>query len=180
MRQYHTHACLISGQPTPNLTPLLDQSIAPKRVVMFVSQEMQAKANSLEAVIKGRGIQCQKITVDSPNDIYALQKLFLNFIDQDDQEDIAFNITGGTKPMAIAAQEIARMAGKDVFYVEIQTGNITFLSDPDKPAPIPFQLKNKLKHADKTSQSVDDFEQFGSVFDGNFNRDECYDRQNIS
>jgi len=41
-------------------------------------------------------------------------------------------------------------------------------------------LKNKLKHADKTSQSVDDFDQFGAVFDGNFNRDECYDRQNIS
>jgi hypothetical protein len=33
---------------------------------------------------------------------------------------------------------------------------------------------------DKTSQSVDDFDQFGAVFDGKFNRDECYDRQSFS
>jgi len=41
-------------------------------------------------------------------------------------------------------------------------------------------LKNKLKHPDNTSQSVDDLDQFGAVFDGKFNRVECYDRQNIS
>lgn len=41
-------------------------------------------------------------------------------------------------------------------------------------------LINKLKHTDNTSQSVDDFDQFGAVFDGKFVRDECYDRQNIS
>jgi len=41
-------------------------------------------------------------------------------------------------------------------------------------------LRNKLKHADNTSHNVDDFDQFGAVFDGKFNRDECYDRQNIS
>jgi hypothetical protein len=41
-------------------------------------------------------------------------------------------------------------------------------------------LRNKLKDADKTNQSVDDFVQFGAVFEGKFNRDECYDRQSIS
>lgn len=41
-------------------------------------------------------------------------------------------------------------------------------------------LRNKLKQTDKTSQSVDDFDQFGAVFDGKFNRDECYDRQSFS
>jgi hypothetical protein len=41
-------------------------------------------------------------------------------------------------------------------------------------------LKSKLKQADKTSQNVDDFDQFGTVFDGQFNREECYDRQNLS
>ena len=41
-------------------------------------------------------------------------------------------------------------------------------------------LKSKLKHADKTDQNVNDFDQFGSVFDGNFDRDACYDREIIS
>lgn len=41
-------------------------------------------------------------------------------------------------------------------------------------------LRNKLKYTDKTNQSVDDFDQFGAVFDGQFKRDECYDRHGIS
>jgi hypothetical protein len=36
-------------------------------------------------------------------------------------------------------------------------------------------LRNKLKHLDKTSQNVDDFDQFGSVFDDKFDRDVCYE-----
>ncbi len=41
-------------------------------------------------------------------------------------------------------------------------------------------LRSKLKHAEKTSQSVDEFDQFGAVFDGKLNRNECYDRQSFS
>jgi hypothetical protein len=41
-------------------------------------------------------------------------------------------------------------------------------------------LRSKLKQTDKTSQNVDDFDQFGAVFDGKFSREECYDRQNLS
>jgi hypothetical protein len=41
-------------------------------------------------------------------------------------------------------------------------------------------LKSKLKHAEKTTQNVNDFDQFGSVFDGKFDREACNDRQSIS
>lgn len=41
-------------------------------------------------------------------------------------------------------------------------------------------LKNKLKHTDQPIHSVDDFDQFGAVYDGKLNREECYDRQSIS
>lgn len=41
-------------------------------------------------------------------------------------------------------------------------------------------LRSKLKPTSLTNQSVDDFDQFGAVFDGKFNRDECYDRQSVS
>ena len=41
-------------------------------------------------------------------------------------------------------------------------------------------LRSKLKHTDTDSQNVDAFDQFGAVFDGQFDRDECYDRQSIS
>lgn len=41
-------------------------------------------------------------------------------------------------------------------------------------------LKSKLKSESHPAQAVGEFDQFGVVFDGQFNRDECYDRQNIS
>lgn len=41
-------------------------------------------------------------------------------------------------------------------------------------------LKSKLKSQSQATQGVSEFDQFGDVFDGRFNRDECYDRQNLS
>jgi len=41
-------------------------------------------------------------------------------------------------------------------------------------------LKSKIKSESQVTQGVSEFDQFGVVFDGRFNRDECYDRQNLS
>jgi hypothetical protein len=41
-------------------------------------------------------------------------------------------------------------------------------------------LKAKLNYSKDKIQSMDEFDQFGAVFDGKFNRDECYDRQVFS
>ncbi|WP_295437483.1 hypothetical protein [uncultured Thiodictyon sp.] len=39
-----THLCLVSAQPTPNLTPLLDPGLAPRRVILLVSPDMSRRA----------------------------------------------------------------------------------------------------------------------------------------
>ena len=41
-------------------------------------------------------------------------------------------------------------------------------------------LKSKLMQNKKPVQEMNEFDQFGAVFDGKFNRDECYDRQALS
>lgn len=38
-------------------------------------------------------------------------------------------------------------------------------------------LKTKRMQARDAAQEMSEFDQFGAVFDGQFNRDECYDRQ---
>lgn len=38
-------------------------------------------------------------------------------------------------------------------------------------------LKAKRERTRDSSQEMNEFDQFGAVFDGQFNRDECYDRQ---
>ena len=40
-------------------------------------------------------------------------------------------------------------------------------------------LKSKIQDK-KPMQEMNEFDQFGAVFDGKFNRDECYDRQALS
>ncbi len=41
-------------------------------------------------------------------------------------------------------------------------------------------LKSKLASKPQATQGMSEFDQFGAVYDGRFNRDECYDRQNLS
>ncbi len=41
-------------------------------------------------------------------------------------------------------------------------------------------LKTKLQKSKSPVQGMSEFDQFGAVFDGQFNRDECYDRQVFS
>ena len=41
-------------------------------------------------------------------------------------------------------------------------------------------LKSRLMQTKNPVQEMNEFEQFGAVFDGKFNRDECYDRQVFS
>ncbi|NOU13374.1 MAG: DUF1887 domain-containing protein, partial [Methylococcaceae bacterium] len=40
-----THLILVSAQPIPNLTPVLDDNLKPKKVIMLVSADMQERSN---------------------------------------------------------------------------------------------------------------------------------------
>ena len=62
------------------------------------------------------------------------------------------------------------------------TEEIRFLPEMQAREVLDFvgYLRNKLNHLDKCNQNVDDFDQFGAIFDGKFSREECYDRQIIS
>lgn len=59
-------------------------------------------------------------------------------------EDIVLNVTGGTKPMAIVAQELFRMAGKPVFYVDIASDAVWWL-DSGETSP-QWKIICKLQH----------------------------------
>jgi hypothetical protein len=124
-----THLCLVSEQPVPNLLPALESnpSIKPDRVVLAVSEKMRQKASFLEQALKARKIACEILDVNDPYNLPELQQTFTNWLDPRDGEVVMLNVTGGTKPMAIAAQEAFRMAGKRVFYVNIANDEIVWL-----------------------------------------------------
>ena len=118
---------MVSGQPAPNLLPLLDESLKPERVVLLVTPQMKDKAVYLERVIAPMGIKVDSIALDAAENFYDIQDKLLNLLAQGESAHIALNATGGTKWMVIAAQEVFRINGSPVFYVSIENDTLLFL-----------------------------------------------------
>lgn len=140
--KHHTHVILVSGQPTPNLTPMLDREIRPKEVIMAVSEDMSTRADWLDDVLKPRGIRTSRWKIDDPWDYAGMLELFLSRICDLAESDLALNVTGGTKLMAIAAFEAFMKADdRPVYYVHPEHDRLIWLHPPERPAR---DLENRL------------------------------------
>lgn len=142
---YHTHVCLVSQQPTPNLTPVLDAAFRPQRVVMVVSPDMSERAGWLAAVLRQRAqVPTETIEVPDAWDMHGLIDLLVSWLDRQHGSGVALNVTGGTKPMAMAAQQVFMMAGRPVFYVHQARDQVLWL-EPRRP---PLALRNRMSLED--------------------------------
>jgi len=143
---HKTQLCLVSAQATPNLLPLLDEAWRPNKAVLACSAPMKARALALRAVVqtKAQGMEVTLLDLPDAYNYAALSDAFLNFLAAHEHDDIALNVTGGTKLMAVAAQEAFREAGKPVFYVSVETDEVLLIGAniSDKPvAPLRAKLK---------------------------------------
>ena len=142
MTPYDTHFCLVSAQATPNLLPLLDDAWRPHRVVLACSAPMKAAAQTLRAVIQTKGsISVELLDLPDAYDYAALSDVFLSYLAEHADENIALNVTGGTKLMAVAAQEVFRSAGKPVFYVNVETDEVLVIGEKSASQPLRARLK---------------------------------------
>lgn len=143
MTTYTTHLCLVSAQATPNLLPVLDEAWRPKKVVLACSAQMKNAAMALRAVIQTKCPGLAVETLDLPNayDYAALSDTFLTYLADHADEDIALNVTGGTKLMAVAAQEVFRSAGKPVFYVNVENDDVLIIGEQAASQPLRAKLK---------------------------------------
>ena len=129
MNKITTHVCMVSAQPAPNLLPLLDDILRPERVVLLVTPQMREKAGWLTTVIKPMGVKVEVIELDAAENFDAIQEKLLSLLDGVDCSQVALNATGGTKWMAIAAQEVFRLHDAPVFYVNITNDTVLFLGE---------------------------------------------------
>jgi hypothetical protein len=143
MSRFHTHVCLVSEQATPNLLPVLDDAWRPQRVVLATSAPMAARANAIGKLIKTRcpGVVVEMLDVPSAYDYASLEGLFLDFLANNDTPDVALNVTGGTKLMAMAGQDVFRSNGKPVFYVNVENDRILVLGQKGEETQLTAGLK---------------------------------------
>lgn len=125
------HLCLVSAQTMPNYLPALNDDLRPSRVTLAVTpaKVSQDSAKILRTVFKQRQIEVDELPIPDTTDLADLSDRFVKWLDEHANDDLVLNSTGGTKLMAIAAQEAFRMAGKPVFYVDIDTDRVVWVDD---------------------------------------------------
>ncbi|MCL7421630.1 MAG: DUF1887 family CARF protein [Methylobacter sp.] len=139
-----THLILVSAQPIPNLTPILDDTLRPRKVIMLVSPDMQERGKALENIYKPRGISVERCMIDDPWDAEHISDRILELLTRYPEGGIALNATGGTKLMSIAAYEAFRSCELPIFYIHPEQDRLIWLS-PKKPA---VELADRLKLRD--------------------------------
>jgi hypothetical protein len=125
--RFDTHVILVSGQPTPNITPALDPDTKPSEVVMLVSPDMSRRADWLANVLRPAGVRVRHWELADAYDVEAIRHRVLELLIEFGGESIALNATGGTKPMAIAAYEEFRQAGRPIFYVHPERDRLIWM-----------------------------------------------------
>jgi hypothetical protein len=143
MPAHHTHLCLVSAQATPNLLPVLDEAWRPRKVVLACSTQMKHAAIALRAVIQTKcpGLTVETLELPNAYDYAALSDTFMDYLAEHPTEDIALNVTGGTKLMAVAAQEVFRAENKPVFYVNVESDEVLVLGQKAASQPLRAKLK---------------------------------------
>ena len=126
------HVCLVSEQAMPNFLPVLNKSLRPETVTLVVSSKMTSRAAWLRSEIERQQVRVLDdiLIGDEVADLNGIQKKLIEWADAH-KELVArsiLNVTGGTKPMAIAAQEVFRMMDRPVFYVDVATDVVTWVS----------------------------------------------------
>ena len=126
---------LIGEQPIPNILPALH--LKPSRLVLIYTDRTEKQALNLQKFFNRKSQPSTQIeTVPIP-----IQNGY-NLAEIADQlrpllatyEGVAFNLTGGTKPMALAGYQLAQEKAAPVFYLETE-GKRSFLYEYRFPQP---------------------------------------------
>lgn len=126
---------LVGEQPAPNLLPI--QHLRPDVVGVISTSRTARIAKNLELLL-APGITCFHKEVH-PYRIIDIQQALIEFLNEKlHGYEIRFNLTGGTKPMAIAAFQVARMRHDMFFYLQSEGDankvfHYEFGSAPDLP-----------------------------------------------
>ena len=114
--------CLISDQHVPNL--LTVHAIEPDLLILLETPAMKVKrgaSNLIRALRIGSSKKpiCKIKSLNEENSIEATKKLLGTLISKYPDAEWTVNITGGTKPMSIAAYEFFKGKNAKILYVPI-------------------------------------------------------------
>jgi len=155
---------LIGEQPIPNLLPILH--LRPAENVFVCSDRTQAAAHRLQRLLPA-GCCCELFPVDA----YAIEETRQALLDRVQRAgwtpgEIAFNLTGGTKPMSLAAYLAAAHLRSPWMYLQTEGKQsrlyrYTFDADGAASAPVPERVPDLLDIDTYLRAHVQDYQETG-------------------
>ncbi len=129
----HVHVCLVSDQPIPNLTTVLQ--FKPHTVILLATEERRKEAKRLEKVIRQKRVEVttKEIKAYDIGDVVSVSE---NVIKDFTDDEVTLNITGGTKIGTIGTFQTFYSSGKPIFYVNTYDNEIIKVSPVEEKIPI--------------------------------------------
>lgn len=149
---YTHHICLVSEQTLPNYLGAIIPGAVPKKVHLVVTKRMKERADILQKALEncGRKVQQYFIADSQPKDVtQALKSIY-----HETGKDVAINVTGGTKVMALAAVEWAGIQEKPPFLFYVDTARYKILQIGGEAEQYEMKTKIKLKELLKVGANV--------------------------
>ncbi|MEX1027459.1 MAG: DUF1887 family CARF protein [Candidatus Paceibacterota bacterium] len=117
--------CLLSDQHVPNLLSV--HHFRPDRLVLIESTAMQQRgvSDNFLIALEAGGLRyrkeqnCDVIPLDNISDFQAIGTVLRHAFGKHPNANWTVNLTGGTKPMSIAAYEFFKAVGARLVYVEV-------------------------------------------------------------
>jgi hypothetical protein len=164
------HICLISGYILPNLIPaLMDQNIA--GVISFSGDGQQQKQRKLLVeLLDRRGVTLLKSvkannSFDLPTLLHCASELKAWLEDNASDKIWKINVTGGTKPMALAIFSVFQNhPNSEIIYQDTQSLTLRNLTDTSK---------------DQANHSVIDYETYLAAQRFNVTQQAIYDQDDV-
>ena len=118
--------CLVGDQTAPNLLPYLDPRFRPSAVVLVVSPQMERRVPPLRSVFRGL-LEVELLHIPNAFDFPEIAKRIGDHARAARNRGFEtwLNVTGGTKPMALAAYTAFEegRAGR-VYYLNVNTNQL--------------------------------------------------------
>jgi hypothetical protein len=138
----HTHLFLVNEDLLPNITPVLDPSFRPQQVYLLSSSTTQTHSSRLKRILMNNGVAVHDLFVTDAWDIELIRDRVLDLVSNFENQEIALNATGGTKPMSLAAYEVFRSFEKPIYCVHPENDNVVWLLPKDRKS---FDLADRIK-----------------------------------
>ena len=140
MKKYDVQVCLVEGNPIANLTPILDRGVKPERVILVGKPEANENFKNTLKVLDEYHVEYEIFELSDTWCMTYLLDCFTDLAGRLEGQSVGLNISGGTKPMTLAAQEAFRMAKIDIFFVHLDKDHMSWLY----PRGETYDLEDKL------------------------------------